>query len=66
MMIKPGSENFEYLDEVKEDLDAIKVLIDTDFQNLLDEDFYYLISRFYYIDLTLNDFLNIISRVNYV
>ena len=30
----------------------------------MDEDYYYLISRFYEVDLTINDFLNIISRVN--
>ena len=65
MMLNPG-EDFEYLEEVKKDLAAIKKVIDSDFKDLSDEEFYYLISRFYYIDLSLNDFLNIISRVNHV
>ena len=64
-MLNPG-EDFEYLEEVKDDLAAIKKLIDSDFKDLSDEAFYYLISRFYYVDLSLNDFLNIISRVNHV
>lgn len=66
MMINSGLEDFGYLEEVKKDLAAIKILIDSDFKDLSDEDFYYLISRFYYIDLTVKDFLNIISRVNHV
>ena len=65
MMLNPG-DNFEYLEEVKEDLATIKQLIDSDFKDLSDEHFYHLISRFYYVDLSLNDFLNIISRVNHV
>ena len=63
-ILSGGNQHFKDLEEVKRDLEAIDTLIDSDFNNLSDKDYYYLISRFYEVDLTINDFLNIISRVN--
>ena len=55
-------DHFEYLNDVKEDLYSIKRLIETDFKNISDEEFYNIVSRFYSIFLTKNDILNILSK----
>ena len=63
-MFSGSAAYFENLEDVKVDLDAINTLIDSDFSDICDRDFYYLISRFYSINLTIKELLNIISRVN--
>lgn len=55
-------DHFEYLNDVKEDLYSIKRLVETDFKNISDEEFYNIVSRFYSIFLTKNDILNILSK----
>lgn len=56
--------NLEYIEDVKNDLDAIKRLIDTDFDNLSDEEFFKLISNFYTVYITKKDILDIMSKIN--
>lgn len=56
--------NLEHLKDIKEDLDAIENLINLDFKNLSNKDFFTLISRFYSIYITRDDFLNALSKVN--
>ena len=63
-MLCMGDDHFEHLEDIKIDLQAIDTLIDSDFNNISDVDFYYLISRFYSFDLTITELLNIISRAN--
>ena len=56
--------NLRYLNDIKIDLDTIKKLMDSDFKDLSDEEFYNLISRFYSIYITKDDILKILSKVN--
>ena len=65
-MISMGGPYFESLEEVKKDLEAIDTLIESDFSEINDKDFYCLISRIYSINLTIKDLLYIISRINNV
>ena len=54
----------EYLEDIKNDLIAIKKLIDSNFKDLPDEEFIKLVSNFYLIYIGKKDILNIISKVN--
>ena len=62
--------NLEYdgklfvLEEIKNDLQAIVKLNDAKFKDLPDEEFVELVSRFYDITLTKQEFLNILSKAN--
>ena len=56
--------NLEYLEDVKNDLIAIEKLIDSNFKDLPDEEFFKLVSNFYSIYIGKKDILNILSKVN--
>ena len=57
-------DNYQYIKEVKKDLEAIERLLDVDFKDLSDRDFYSLISNFYSVYLTKRDILGLASKVN--
>lgn len=56
--------NLEYLEDVKKDLIAIEKLIDSNFKDLPDEEFFKLVSNFYSIYIGKKDILNVLSKVN--
>ena len=61
-MIAMGGPYLDGLKEVKKDLEAIDTLIETDFDKISNKNFYYLISRFFSVSLTIRELLNVISR----
>lgn len=63
-MIAIGGPHLEGLNDVKKDLEAINALIENDLDKISDKDFYCLISRFFTVNFTIKELLNVISRVN--
>lgn len=57
-------DNYQYIKDVKKDLDAIKRMMEVEFKNLSNEEFYDLISNFYKVYITKKEILDIVSKVS--
>ena len=57
-------DNYQYIKDVKKDLDAIKRMMEVEFKNLSNEEFYDLISNFYKVYISKKDILDIVSKVS--
>lgn len=56
--------NFRDLNKIKEDLLVINKIIETNFKDLTNEEFFNLISNFYDIELESKEILSILSKIN--
>ena len=59
-------DNIRCLKEVKNDIDAIYTLVNNNISEISDEEFVKLVSNFYYIIITKQDILKILSKMNRV